>query len=176
MTVTVTVPVPVTAERLRDALDYDPDTGWFTWRATRGRAKAGARAGRLNANGYWEIGVDGRLHQAHRLAWLYVHGAWPADQIDHVNGVRDDNRIANLREATAAQNLQNLPMRRTNTSGFIGASWSRRTGRWLAQIKVGGKARNLGLYDTAQAAHEAYVAAKAELHTFQPTIRQGAPA
>ena len=101
----------LTAERLREVLAYDPDTGVFTWKARTSpfsRVNVGDVAGNLRRDGYIEICVDGRKHQSHRLAWLYVYGEWPADQIDHINGIRTDNRIANLREANNAENHHNL--------------------------------------------------------------------
>jgi hypothetical protein len=128
-------------------------------------------AGGLSTCGYRRINIDRRLYQAHRLAWLYVHGRWPIVELDHINGVRDDNRLANLREATRAQNNQNLSQRSDNKSGHVGASFHKQTRRWKAQIQVGGQTRHLGLYATPEAAHDAYLAAKAEMHTFQPALR-----
>jgi hypothetical protein len=97
----------LTAERLRELLDYDPETGRFIWRKdhpTAKHIKAGSVAGTKNGRGYWVIGVAGAKYVAHRLAWLYVTGEWPAHLVDHENGDRLDNRFANLREATDSQN------------------------------------------------------------------------
>ena len=118
----------LTAERLREVLDYGPDTGVFTWKIrTNSRVKVGDVAGALRPDGYIQISIDGRLHRAHRLAWLYVTGESPPDQIDHINGVRDDNRIANLRLATSAENKQNLRRAKSrNKTGFLGVCTPRK--------------------------------------------------
>ena len=125
---------PLTAERLRALLDYDPVTGVFTWKATRtGQAVAGRIAGGALHTGYHRIQIDGRAFLAHRLAWLYVHEVWPQGQIDHINGVKADNRIANLREATASQNGQNRRGSQINNgSGLLGVYPHDASGRWRA--------------------------------------------
>jgi hypothetical protein len=112
----------LTAERLRELLHYDPDTGVFTWLRVKGRrVRVGALSGKANGGGYFQIGVDGRIYYAHRLAWLYVHGEWPVASIDHVNCDRCDNRLANLRPATKAQNAANA-RKRTDTSATLATS------------------------------------------------------
>lgn len=93
----------LTAERLRELLSYDPETGWFTWRVTRssnGRADAGSRAGALRSDGYRHVTVDQHKYKEHRLAWLYMTGKWPEADLDHKNNTRDDNRFSNLRAAS----------------------------------------------------------------------------
>lgn len=138
----------LTAEKLRELLSYCLETGIFRWRVDRrGGAKAGSVAGRISSHGYQEIKINGKLHHAHRLAWLYVHGVWPSDQIDHINRVRTDNRIANLREATSAENSRNRSKYGNNTSGHVGVTWCKREQRWKAQIQHEGKMINLGYYD-----------------------------
>jgi hypothetical protein len=114
-------------------------------------------------NGYWAIRVDDTLYLAHRLAWLYVTGNWPEDQIDHVNGQRNDNRFCNLREAT---NIQNSHNRRYagNKSGFQGVR--RENSKWLAEIKVRYKPIRLGLFDTPEEAYVAYCEAKQLYHSY----------
>lgn len=159
----------LTAERLRELLSYDCDTGEFRWRkSTTNSVRVGAAAGRSGPKGYRLIKIDCRTWLAHRLAWLYVHGRWPASQIDHINGDKADNRLANLREATAAENQHNKFRAQANnrTSGLLGVCWHKRDRRWVAQIKVGGKVRHIGLFATPEAAHDAYLKAKAELHPF----------
>jgi len=161
----------VTLGRLRELLNYNPETGIFTWNVKKRRASAGERAGSNSTIGYRQIGIDGRDYFEHRLAWLYVYGEWPEFEIDHRNGVRSDNRILNLRQATKAQNGQNQKPRSTNTSGIAGVSWSKRRSKWVAYIMVNNKHRHLGLFDDIQKAEEAYLNAKQELHSFQPTPR-----
>lgn len=149
----------LTAARLRLRMSYDEATGVFRWRDT-GRV-AGYPAG---AAGRLQIYVDGVARYAHRLAWLYVHGEWPDGQIDHINGDKHDNRIANLRVLPGtAQNKQNQSRAyRNNRSGMLGVS--RDGSRWRARIMVDGKSKTLGRFDTPEEASAAYRRAKAELH------------
>jgi hypothetical protein len=152
----------ITAERLRELLAYDPTSGGFAWRVDRGGlAKAGQIAGSRNGIGYVNIRVDGRDYSAHRLAWLHVTGAWPAGQIDHINGVRDDNRIANLREATNAQNQWNRA-HQGSVSGFKGVKWCKIQRKWRAELRKDGRKIHLGRFATAEEAHAAYCAAASE--------------
>lgn len=155
----------LTAERLRESLSYDSETGVFTRRlATSGRfGWPGRVCGSPDKKGHIYICVDGARYAAHRLAWLYVHGVWPLDQIDHINRVKDDNRIANLREATAAVNTQNLAEpRASNTTGFLGVS--RLHKRFRAMIGANGVRHQLGIYDTPEEAYAVYLEAKRRLH------------
>ena len=162
----------LTAERLRELLDYDPETGVFTRLVRRGgNALVGSRAGAVCSNGYRYLMVDGTSHCEHRLVWLHVHGVWPTDHLDHVNGVKCDNRIANLRECTHAENHQNLGVRRCNTSGHPGVSWYKAKGKWQAYINTGGERKHLGYFDTAEEAGAAYLEAKKQFHKFQPALR-----
>src|SRR5687768_770720 len=114
----------LTAEKLRELMDYNPDTGVFLYRKRRGRRSAGLEAGSI-VKGYRLISL-GKQYSAHRLAWLYVYGEWPAGDLDHINCVRDDNRIANLREATDSQNNANRTLAPKNSSGFKGVCWNKR--------------------------------------------------
>lgn len=163
----------ITAQRLREIVHYNPETGHFTWISAAGRwgrYPAGSRCGTTcKATGYVRIQVDGRIHRAHQLAWLYVNGEWPIGLTDHINGIRGDNRIANLRCVSHSANAQNRHVpRRTNEHGFMGVTFSRtRKGRgekWLAQIEVNGKGIGLGTFNTPEEAHRAYIAAKRRLH------------
>lgn len=157
----------ITQSRLMCLLNYDEKTGVFRWKISpSNRAAVGSVAGSLHNRGYRQINIDGTPRLAHRLAWLYVYGEFPEDQIDHVNGVRTDNRIANLRKATNAQNNQNQRSAHArNTSGKLGVSIFRNN-KFLAQIGFNGKSHYLGYYDSAEDAHEAYVKAKRKLHEF----------
>lgn len=163
----------LTAERLREILNYDPETGVFTWRVNRGgSALAGSKAGHPSKiDGYVRIYVDCRLFLAHRLAWLYVHETFPENHLDHINRVRDDNRLCNLREATYSQNNQNQSIRSDNKSGLVGVSWSGRHRKWKAQIQFCNANRHLGLYKTKEEAYSAYLKAKLNLHLFNPVPR-----
>lgn len=156
----------LSADRLRELLDYNPETGVFTWRVRRNQhVHLESIAGTTNINGYIQICVDRRVYRAHRLAWLYVHGHWPANDIDHINGDRKDNRLANLREATRSENLQNQRRGRGGTSAFLGVSW-RPYGKWSAQIYINGRKTSLGCFTTEEAAAAAYLAAKRANHPF----------
>ena len=164
----------ITAERARELLEYSAETGVFRWRVNRqGGICSGSVAGGKKPDGYIYIGVDGVKFLAHRLAWLYVHGKWPREHIDHINGVRDDNRLSNLREASNSENMQNQRRAQANNAnGLLGVSWDEKRKRWQAQIKANGRKRHLGRFETSEEARAAYIAAKAELHPFQ-TITGG---
>lgn len=154
------------AERLRELLHYDPDTGVFTRRIkTALSSRMGEIVGSVNQRGYLVTSIDHRLYRLHRLAWLYVHGLWPVAEIDHIDGNPKNNRIANLRDVSRPVNTQNMrrPTKR-NTAGFLGVSWKKRQQRWVAQISVFGKTRFIGYFDSADAAHAAYLGAKRALH------------
>ena len=153
----------LTAERLRELLHYDPETGVFTRLVRSGPAKVGDVAGTADTHGYIQISVDGALYLAHRLAFLWMTGEWPPHQVDHINGVRADNRFANLRPATNAENMQNV--RRPYSSNRIGLLGVCRHGnRFRATIKVDGRCIHLGTFDAPEQAHAAYLAAKRKLH------------
>lgn len=156
----------LTAERVRELLEYDPETGVFRWRALPSikatRSKAGAIAGCSDGR-YWGISIEKRRAQAHRLAWLYMTGDWPKFQIDHIDGDKINNRFANLRDVPPAMNQHNqIRPQKTNSTGFLGVVPVRT--KFRAQIWVDGAAKNLGTYLTAEAAHAAYVVAKRRLH------------
>lgn len=151
-------------ELLRELLAYDPDTGIFTWKVDVARnVKAGSVAGSTVGIGYRNIRIYRLAYRAHRLAWLFMTGKWPIDMIDHINGVRDDNRFANLREATCEQNRRNSGKHAASGSGFKGVSWKEGRG-WRAYIHVQGKQRHLGYFSTPGKAHAAYVAAAKKYH------------
>ena len=148
----------ITADFLRDIMDYNPLTGSFIQRKTRGGFEAGRILGFRRSDGYVQIKVNGRAFLAHRLAWLWCHGEWPlADKdIDHINNDRSDNRIENLRLATRTQNCANGKTRRTNKSGHPGVFYlvrkDGRSPRWEASIAVAGKRRRLGFFKDKEAA------------------------
>jgi len=165
----------ITADSLRELLDYDGSTGVFTWRKARNwKVKIGDVAGSVGSKGYRYINIGGMPTLAHRLAWLHTHGDWPADQIDHINGVRDDNRISNLRECEGRGNQQNMAARNRRTGKLIGTSWHKAAKKWSAQIGADNVTEYLGLFDTEEEAHDAYLKAKARLHEFCPVPRKAA--
>lgn len=153
----------LTADRLRSLLSYDKASGELLWLAGQRR---GQIAGRLDeSNGYCKITVDRRPYAAHRLAWFYVTGEWPADQIDHRNTIRSDNRWENLRAATASQNKANCSRYSNNQSGIKGVSPSGRLNKpWTASIKKDGVCRRIGRYRTKEEAAAAYQIAANHLH------------
>lgn len=154
----------LTQARLRELLDYNPGTGVFTWKVSRkGVRQAGAVAGDMNRRGYWRIGVDRRRYIASVLAWLYMTGEWPTQDIDHKDGVRHHNWWSNLRQVSRSANNQNQRRaKRDNKSGYLGVSPNRK--RWAASIIADGAKHHLGTFDTPQQAHAAYVSAKRRLH------------
>lgn len=149
--------------RVRELLSYNPTSGEFRWRISRGGAVAGAMAGTPSAANYRQIRVDGTYYLAHRLAWLYVHGEWPTADLDHINCIRNDNRIANLRLATRSQNRANARRPRHNSSGFKGVDFHKNKGKWRARVQKDNKVVHVGRFATAEQAHEAYAAMANEL-------------
>lgn len=154
----------LTAQQLRKLLSYDPLTGVFTRRvSTSHNARAGDIAGSAHPKGYSCISVLGKPFLAHRLAWLYVYDEWPSENIDHRNGDRTDNRIDNLRQLTVMANAENTRQpHRDNKSGYLGVV--KRRSKWLAVIQANGKYTRIGLFDTPELAHEAYLAEKRKNH------------
>lgn len=157
----------LTLERLKEVLNYDPTTGLFIWKIGTARGRPGAQAGVIfGPHGYRYISVDGRKYLAHRLAWFYTYGAWPQQFLDHINRQADDNRIANLREASAAQNAHNAE-RRVGTSGFKGVR--KRGNRYVATVTANNLRITVGRFDTAEEAYNAYLEAAKKYHgSFAP--------
>lgn len=150
---------------------YDKDTGVFTYRSNSNkRMRAGMIAG-TNKNGYIRIYIEKVAFLAHRLAWLYVHGSVPDDCIDHKNGIKDDNRIANLRQVSVAENNQNRVTKPPISSGFHGVNWESRGRKWVAKIQVDGKNLTIGRFSSKDEASTAYAEAKKTLHPFQTQFK-----
>lgn len=137
----------ITQKRLKELLHYDPKTGIFTRRISRGPAKAGDQAGWINSRGYRCIEIDWKSYNASRLAWLYMEGYFPEHDIDHINRVRDDDRWCNLRHVSRQCNVRNCGNPCDNTSGVKGVYWFRRDKKWQARIAVNNKEHHLGLYN-----------------------------
>ena len=170
-------------EYLRELLDYDPETGVLTWRerplemfkTERGcnawnTRYAGKEAGCVDTkpSGYQSVLVrlNGKRWMGHRLAFALYYGRDPGLEIDHVNRVSTDNRICNLRAVDHSRNVQNrVTPYRNNTSGYLGVSWAKREQKWLAHIRINGKKKHLGYFDAPEAAHTAYLTAKAKHHS-----------
>lgn len=153
---------PLTAERLRELLSYDPETGEFRWREIPWQSKR-AQAGCLDkSTGYIRIGISGTRYWAHRLAWLYVTGEWPVRQVDHRNLVRSDNRFNNLRQADISQQRANMSKRKDNTSGHRGVYLIPSTGMWLAKMMWRGRRIHLGHFTTIDGAIAARRAANVQ--------------
>jgi hypothetical protein len=147
-------------ERLNELLVYEPATGAIKWKnsCAMSHRVAGADAGWVNLEGYAVLSVDARQLKAHRVAWAMYYGEWPAGNLDHINGVRSDNRISNLRVADYFQNQANTAKRVNNTSGYKGVC-QRSASRWQAQIRVRGRQIYLGSFPSPEEASCAYVAA-----------------
>jgi len=138
----------ISIEQLHENLKYNPSTGKFTWRERAetyplplpsirrfNTTRAGKQVFEESHNGYYRMELLGKRYKSHRVAWAMHTGEWPADQVDHINGDRVDNRIENLREATQTDNSRNTKIPANNMSGVIGVHWDKRTRRWVSQIK-----------------------------------------
>lgn len=154
-------------ERMRSRIEYDAETGLFRrLKAAIMGDKTGGQPGSLSPKGYHVIQLLGKSYRAHRLAWFYMYGKWPQGQIDHINGIRIDNRITNLRDVPQSTNMQNQrKAMRTNKSGLLGVTTVAKTGKFISQITTNDKSIYLGTFLTPQAAHAAYVTAKRMGHT-----------
>jgi hypothetical protein len=152
----------ITQERLQSLLMYDPDTGEFRWRKTN------KIAGTLHASGYWRVQIDGKPYLAHRLAWAYAHGAFPKNNIDHINHNRSDNRLKNLRLVTRSENQHNRKRATQSSSGFLGVSWFAPKKKWRAYIKANGTRHHLGWFSDLNAAVQARKAAERLYHPSRP--------
>lgn len=149
-------------ERLRELFLYDPESGKLTWRE-RDRKLSGVEAGGIDpGHGYRRVHFDGGLHLAHRIAIAMTSGAWPSDQVDHLNGVRDDNRFCNLEVVSRAENLKNKARYKNNKSGVVGVHWHKQHQKWCAEISVDGKKRFIGLFEDLSRAIMARRAAEGE--------------
>ncbi len=158
----------LTPEYLQSILQYDKDTGALWWRHDgwgERPHKAGTRAERAGSNGYLRVSIQGRVMAAHRVAWAIATGFMPSGQMDHINGDKTDNRLANLRDVDATINSENKRVAYSNNRcGLLGASFDKSTGRYMARVYSAGKRHFIGLFDTPELAHLAYVDAKRKLH------------
>jgi hypothetical protein len=181
----------ITAALVRQLLDYNPQTGELIWKIRTpdmffssgnwsaelkckrfNETTAGQRAGCFSKEGYLQVKFGGRQYRAHRLIWLIVFGEFPAEEIDHLNGKRDDNSLANLRLANRSGNMQNKGKGANNTSGVIGVYWHKPRNKWRAIIRYNGRRIDLGRFDRIEDAANAYLEAKKKYHSFQPVPRE----
>lgn len=151
----------LTQSEVREILSYDASTGRFSWKSS-GRGRKAGQAGAIGGNGYRQITVRGRKYQAHRLVFLYETGRFPCGDVDHINGNRDDNRLANLRSASRSLNMQNQHVIQARSkSGVRGVCWHKAARKWAARIGTS----YLGLFDTIDAAASARRQAEAVAFT-----------
>jgi hypothetical protein len=156
----------ITQHRLMELVNYNVVTGFFTWKVDKSNVKAGSNAGTKNRGGYLVFQIDKKLYYAHRLAWLYFYGEYPRLNIDHINGIRHDNRIKNLRDVTKIVNSQNIKHAKSsnNKTGLLGVYLCKGTGRYKAEIRVNKIKKHLGMFADPESAHQAYINAKREFH------------
>ena len=145
----------ITQEFLKSILEYDPESGLFTWKVTMGPKNVGEIAGGSRKDGYWRIGINGVRHRLHTLAWIYVYGEMPTFAIDHIDGNPSNNRISNLRHVTNSENQRNRRMQSNNSSGATGVSRSKKANKWRAHAKINGKFFSLGLHNSVDSANKA---------------------
>ena len=159
-------PCSLTQSQLKELLHYDPDTGIFTNLVYRGpNALKNDVVGSINNRGYLTLIIKGKNYKCHRLAWFYIHGVWPKDQIDHINQIKNDNRIINLREVSNSENQQNTSFRKNNFSGYKGICWHKASNKWLAKITLNKKIFHLGIFTSLNDAIAARKHAEEQLHT-----------
>ena len=141
------------------SLDYDPETGLFVWKHVPGKKnpyEGKAAFAVSDGSGYLVGSLNGKMLRAHRVAWVFISGDWPVQEIDHINGDKSDNRAVNLREVSRTQNMHNRSITSANSSGFKGVTWNAQCGKWQAQGRQNGKNRYLGLFEKIEDAAAAY--------------------
>lgn len=141
---------------IKENLLYDFETGYLWWNKHGFGRQFDKPAGCLNKVGYIQVRVKSVAYAAHRVAWFLFYGMWPKDQIDHINNVRDDNRIVNLREATSTENHGNMKVRKGGTSKYKGVCWHKQLCKWNVRIMLNYKQIHLGCYDNEEEAALAY--------------------
>ncbi|WFL66414.1 HNH endonuclease [Pantoea sp. X85] len=158
--------MPISQQDLHNLFNFDPKTGLLTWKVSPGiqsHVCIGDIAGSMSGDGYWQIKIKGRVYKAHRLAWLFVHGVMPP-MIDHINGIRSDNRMGNLRACDLFSNMWNMKRSVRNKSGVKGVSWNSQISKWKAQITIRKKCIHLGYYEDLELASLVASEAREKLH------------
>jgi hypothetical protein len=153
----------LTQERLKERLHYDHETGIFTRIGKHKNWRSGQIVDRKTSHGYQSIDIEYKRYYLHRLAWLFVYGVWPIGDVDHINHIKQDNRISNLREATRSENQMNRLLKKSSLSGIKGVSWDTGKNKWRAQLFIEGKGKHIG-YFVIKADAEAAVKTLRELH------------
>jgi len=162
----------LTQERLKQVLQYDEETGIFTWLISpRNNVPFGSIAGQIDNKGYVRIIYQRKLYLGHWLAWFFVYNKWPDNEIDHINGNPTDNRIANLRDVTRKQNMENKKIYKTNKSGYSGVTWHSRDKKWNVRIGHYGKRISLGYFDNLNDAISARIKAENQIFTHNNRIK-----
>ncbi len=154
----------ITQKYLKSVLSYDENTGLFSKLTKSWKFNIGDTLNNPRPDGYITLGIKNNTYLAHRLAWLYVYGKFPKNNLDHINGNRADNRICNLREVTQSQNSMNRTKQSNNTSGIKGVTWDKQCNKWKAQIKYNGKVKNLGVFRNIEDAEAVVKEARIKFH------------
>lgn len=155
----------LTQDYLKSILDYNVDTGIFTWKISNNRKiKIGDIAGTIRPDKYIQIRINGKTYLGHRLSWLYVYGKFTEQTIDHINNNPSDNRICNLREASVQENMYNRKINKSNKSGIKGICWHKCTNKWRARLTVNGKEKHIGLFDNLELAELAIIETRNKYH------------
>lgn len=156
----------MTQEELKKILYYAPETGNFYWKISNGQKLAWSLAGSLGVDGHIKLCINYTSYRANRLAWIYMTGEIPSNniQVDHKNRIRTDNRWDNLRLATNSQNNRNRNLLKNNTSGYRGVAFNKQANKWQAQIRYNNRRKNLGHFNTAEEASKAYMEAAVKFH------------
>lgn len=152
-------------DRLKKSISYDPKTGVFTWKISKGRVKDGIIAGGIGNHGRLRIRFEKKDYAAHRLAWLITHGKWPNEVVDHIDGNPLNNRINNLRDVSRSVNMQNQRKANIdNKTGCLGVTYREDCKKFQAQITINGKQTYLGVFETSEQAHAVYLFEKRKHH------------
>ena len=163
--------ITLTREEAQQVLDYNSDTGLLTWKFAKGNRKAGAKAGSIDSYGYLQLSINSKRYKAHRIVWLLIYGSWPNGEIDHIDGDKLNNRITNLRDVSSQINAWNRTLaQKNNSTGYRGVTKHRN--KFMADIKVCGKKIYLGLFDTPELAHQAYLQAKTKHHAIEAKLKE----